>query len=321
MRDEHGAGRTRTATASVLAATLAAGVAAGVLGAETSAAQPVSLTLRYACAFPYIGSQDITASISMDVPQDHTVGEPSHRLAIHAEATVGSGLTRGLAVLGVHSIDGTLRARTRVTAPEGDLGFTVPLTVDRTGIPSSGSLRIPADGVAPAVTFAEDGRAEIVVGDFAAHLVPRDADGDPTLQELDVPCTVRGGQEAVLTSFTIAPAPRPSAPSVPRPSASAGPGTGEEPGPSGSATAGPSSVTMSATTGPSEATSSSNAASAPPGGAPHDDTVTRPSAADSPDGKDGRSPILPVAAVLVIAVAASIAGLRLRKRQGDEGGG
>ncbi|MEV5161111.1 hypothetical protein [Streptomyces sp. NPDC053728] len=60
---------------------------------------------------------------------------------------------------------------------------------------------------------------------------------------------------------------------------------------------------------------------APPGGAPHDDTVTRPSAADSPDGKDGRSPILPVAAVLVIAVAASIAGLRLRRRQGDEGGG
>lgn len=266
MRGDRGAGRKRTATASVLAATVAAGAAAGVLGAETAAAQPVSLTLRYACAFPYIGSQDITASISMDVPQDHTVGEPSHRLAIHAEATVGSGLTFGLAALGVRSVDGTLRAKTRVTAPEGDLGITVPLTVARTSIPSSGSLRIPAGGTAPPVTFTEAGPAEIVVGDFAVHLVPRDADGHPTLQELDVPCTVRGGQDTVLTSFTIAPAPRRSA--------SAGPGTGEGPGPSsGKATAGPSpattsasaSASASATTGPTEAKPSSTWSSVPPG--------------------------------------------------------
>ncbi|MEU1485615.1 DUF6801 domain-containing protein [Streptomyces sp. NPDC005752] len=311
-----------------------AGGIVGILGAGPAAAEPVSLTLAYACTFPVIGDQDITARISMDLPTAHTVGKPSHRFAIHAEATVGSGLTRGLALLGVKSVDGTLDAETRVTAPQGDLGITVPLSIVRTAIPSSGALRIPANGIAPTRTFTEAGRAEIVVGDFVVHLVPRDANGDLTaLGKFNVPCTVRAGQHQVITSFTISPAPKPSASAAPGEGGSPGrtasatatsaPGDTPAPGSSGTVTTKAPTMTPSAvkppTGHPSTAHPSTTRTSVAPGGFPIDDTATGPTA--TADGQVGRGLILAAVGVLVVAAAASVFGLRLRNRRGphDEG--
>ncbi|MBM7439772.1 DUF6801 domain-containing protein [Streptomyces sp. HB132] len=311
-----------------------AGGIVGGLGAGTAAARPVSLTLAYACTFPVIGDQDITARISMDIPMAHTVGKPSHRFAIRAEATVGSGLTRGLALLGVRSVDGTLDAKTRVTAPQGDLGITVPLDIVRTAVPSSGALRIPANGIAPTRTFSEAGRAEIVVGDFVVHLVPRDANGDLTpLGKFDVPCTVRAGQQQVITSFTISPAPKPSASAAPGEGGSPGrtasatttsvPGDTDVPGSSGTATTKPPTTkppttTPSATKSPTAGPSITQASVAP-GGLPVDDTATGPTT--TADGRAGRGLILTAVGVLVVAAAASVFGLRRRNRRGpqDEG--
>jgi hypothetical protein len=318
-------GTERSWAAIALGLTAVLGVASGIvgtLGAGTAVAQPVSLTLKYTCSFPVIGNQSLSARISADIPASHTVGEPSHRFAIHAVATVGTTLTQGLGLLGVKTIEGTLDARTQVAAPQGDLGITVPLTIGKTTMPSSGALSIPANGTAPTRTFTKPGRAKITVGDFVAHLVPRNASGDLTvLGKLDVPCTLDAGQNDVIASFTIGARRTPSASAAPRTSGTTGTrrATGSataESAPPSTTTPGPSGTT---TATPSTAIASATPASDPPGGSTIDDTAAGRTTAG---GQDTRNLILLTMAILVVAAAASsFFGLRLRnRRRADEDG-
>lgn len=287
----------------------------GTLGAGTAAAQPVALTLKYTCSFPLIGNQPLTARISSDIPTSHTVGEPSHQFAIHAVATVGTTLTDGLGLLGAKTVEGTLDAKITVAAPQGDLGVTVPLTIVKTSVPSSGSLSIPANGTAPTRTFSKPGRAKITVGDFVAHLVPRNASGDLTvLGKFDLPCTLDAGQNNVLMSFTIAASRTPSASAAPRTSST--PGTRKATA-SATAKSAPRDTTTPSPSGTTTATPSTTPASDPPGGSAIDDTATGRTTAG---GQDTRSLILLTVGILVVA-AASFFGLRLRnRRRADDDG-
>ncbi|WP_327175372.1 hypothetical protein OG599_08670 [Streptomyces sp. NBC_01335] len=338
MTDRRGAGGPlpTTALGAVVVLVWVSALLAGP-GAGTATAQPFSLTLKYACTFLGIGVEDITAKVSLDLPMSHRVGEPSHRFAIHAQATVGPTLRGGLDLAGAEYVEGTLEASTRVAAPEGNLAIAVPLTIARTAVLSSGSLVIPATGVAPSRTFSEPGPADIVLGDFSVRLKLKNGDGGPALvSSLDVSCTPRAGQNTVIARFGIDAARPPSAPSTsPAPPAGSAGSSGGRGGsapraPSGTASGGTSPGPTTAAPGPSTtgnataapgpsttgtATPSATPATVSPGGAATDDTGAGPAASG---GRKAREVVFPVVGVLVVAAVAALFGLRLRKRRAED---
>lgn len=295
----------------------------GTLGVGTAVAQPVSRTLTYTCSFPLIGDQSVTARISADIPKGHTVGQPTHRFAMHAVATVGTVLTQGLNLVGAETVEGTLDAQTNVAAPQGDMPVTAPLTIVKTHVPGSGSLSIPANGIAPSRTFSKPGRAEITVGDFTAHLIPRDADGDLTiLREFDLPCTLDDGQDNVFMSFDID-----AARASPSPAASTtSPAPAAPPSPSGegtaSATAGaaigrtttpnPSGTTSASASGTATAKPSITTTASIPSGSTIDETRSDSTDGTRPNGRK-KSLLYLTAGTLVVGTTALLFSSRLRK--------
>ncbi|HXA59611.1 MAG TPA: DUF6801 domain-containing protein [Streptosporangiaceae bacterium] len=299
MSARYGAGTPRTRI--VLGVATALGAASGivgVLGAGTAAAQPASSTLRYTCSFPTIGGRPITARISMDIPTSLAVGESSRPFAIKAVATVDATFASGLRnILGVRIIEGTLDAETSVTAPQGEIGVPVHLTITKTSI-ASGSFDIPATGTAPTLTFSKPGSARITAGDFTLHLVPKDANGNITYPgKINVPCTLNTGQDNVVTSFDITGARTTTGPAA---SGTTGPPTSDS---SGTATALPSTT---ATPGPTGSTINASATST-----------------NTTGGKGTGSLILLAAGVLAAAVAAAAfrfgPRLKSRRRPGEDG--
>ncbi|MER7177908.1 DUF6801 domain-containing protein [Streptomyces hyaluromycini] len=175
----------------------------GVLSAGAAAADPVSLTLRYTCSTPLIDDLPVTVRIDADIPESAAVGQPTPEFAVNAAVPVDVGATKMLGKIGVKAIEGTVDAKARVAAPEGDTYVTLPFGV-KADIPVSGSFQIKATGSAPALTFTQPGSAKVTVGDLVAHLSPQDASGDVTFPgKIDARCTMDAGQKNVLASFQI----------------------------------------------------------------------------------------------------------------------
>jgi hypothetical protein len=189
------------------AATAALVVGAGVLGTGVAAARPVSLTLHYTCDFPAIGGQHVTVQVNADVPDSHTVGRPTEPFPITVMATVSDLFTWGLNFLGVHSVEGTADGDVKVAAPQGNFSVSIPFTIPNTTVPASGSFRVPVTGSAPSLRFTRAGNGEITAGNINLHLAARDANGNPTLGKLDLPCTLDSGQNDVIESFDVRPQP------------------------------------------------------------------------------------------------------------------
>lgn len=322
MSARYGARSTRMWTVVAVATVWgAASAIVGVLGTGTAAAQPASPTLRYTCNFPTIGGQPITARISTDIPTSIAVGESSPPFAIKAAATVDASFTFGLRyILGVRIMEGSLDAETTVTAPQGEIGIPVHLTITRTSIPASGSFDIPATGTAPTLTFTKPGSARITAGNFTLHLVPEDANGNITSPgRTNVPCTLNTGQDNVVTTFDIT-APRtttgpaatgtPGTPSAGRPTA---PAAATPTGPTGSP-ASDGSGTATATQSPTS-DGSGTAAAVPASAATPDPTRSTINAAATTTATTGGgqgtgSVILLLAGVLAAATATAAAAFR-----------
>ncbi|MFJ8828114.1 DUF6801 domain-containing protein [Streptomyces sp. NPDC102467] len=188
-------------------ATAALAAVAGALGTGVAAAQPVSLTLNYTCDFPIINGQRVTVRINANVPNSHTVGAPTRPFPITVMATVGGQFTSGLHFLGVRSIEGTAGGNVNVAAPQGNFSVSIPFTIPNTTVPASGSFHVPVTGSAPSLRFTRTGNGRITAGNIKLHLAARDADGNPTLGRLDLPCTLEGGQNDVIESFDVGPKP------------------------------------------------------------------------------------------------------------------
>ncbi|MFF3763472.1 DUF6801 domain-containing protein [Streptomyces sp. NPDC001922] len=185
-----------------LGLTMAAGVAGatvGVFGAGPAVADPVSLTLRYACSVPVIHDRPGTVTIDSDVPKSAAVGKPTPKFVIRAAVPVNAADTRGLRRAGIRTIKGTVEAKVRVTAPEGDTNLRVPFHAARTSVPGSGPFLVRMTGVAPRLTFSQPGRAKITVVDLVMHVT---ASGGMTV-ELDVPCRLDTGQNNVVAWLDI----------------------------------------------------------------------------------------------------------------------
>jgi hypothetical protein len=309
-----GGPRTRIVLGVATALGAASGIM-GILGAGTAAAQPASPTLHYTCSFPTIGGQPITARISTDIPTSLAVGESSPPFAINAVATVNATFAYGLRyILGVRIMEGTLDAETSVTAPQGEIGVPVHLTITRTSIPASGSFDIPATGTAPTLTFSKPGSARITAGNFTLHLVPKDANGNITYPgKINVPCTLNTGQNNVVTSFDII-----GTRTTTGPAASGTDGTPSAGKPTASATAAPAThgtTSPPTSDGPGTATAMPSTTATPN---PTKSTNNAAATGTTKTGSQGTGTLIFLAAGILAAAIAAAAfrfGPRLKNRR------
>jgi hypothetical protein len=91
----------------VIAAAVIAVAPGQVWGAGTAHADSARITLRFACSFPLIGSQAMTAVFDGNAPDSVPIGQPAPRLPIDVAAVVGSAVPAGLGILGATTVDGT----------------------------------------------------------------------------------------------------------------------------------------------------------------------------------------------------------------------
>lgn len=322
-----------------IAATVTAAVGiVGASGSPTASAEPVSLTLHYTCAFPGLGNQPVTMELDSDIPNAIKVGRASPKSALDGVATVGASFTQLAAMAGAKTLEGSLDGNATVTAPQGSIPLTVPMTIPRTTIPASGSFDVTAKGTAPSLTFSRPGNAKVTVGNLTLHLTPKDAHGNTTaVGTINAPCALDPGQNTVLQSLVITEPVKATATTTGEASsgttgktssgatgdgtgsATAGGTTGTRPGAgSGRSTSG-TSPTPSASA--HSWTGSAPRAPTASQGAPTVDTAQddATSAADdnTADDLDPKNPIVLTMGVLVAGGAAAVVsfGSRLRKRR------
>ncbi|MGW2415063.1 DUF6801 domain-containing protein [Streptomyces tubercidicus] len=259
-----------------------AGASVGVFGAGPAAADPLSLELRYTCSVLAVHDRPGTVKIDTDVPKSAAVGKPTPKFDIHAAVPVSAADTRGLRGAGIKTIQGTVEAKVRVTAPEGDTDLRVPFHVARTSVPASGPFLVKATGAAPKRTFSQPGRAKITIGDLVMHVT---ASSVMTVT-LDVPCKLDARQNHVVASFDIA-------------------GTGTTTGPA------PSGTTETATSG---TTGSRNPGEGARAGATTEGSAD-PSGNLATTGSRGITHLIPLAAgAVVLGAMAVAAAFRFRSR-------
>lgn len=195
-----------------LGSIVAAGLGVGLLVSTPSpASAAATLTLDYTCTYPLINQQDLTVSVTVDVPNQVEAGVPTAPWDIDAINTVSATTTSGLALIGAKTIEGSAVAHTAVQAPGVDLpDVQVPVTVPVTAVPASGAFDVTATGQAPSLTFPQAGSGTIDVGNIDLVLTARNAAGDPIALpggnpdgSFNAPCTVDPGQNQRLTTFPI----------------------------------------------------------------------------------------------------------------------
>lgn len=263
-----------------------AGASVGVFGAGPAAADPVSLKLRYICSV--VHDRPGTVQIDSDVPKSAVVGKPTPTFVIRAAVPVNAADTRGLRKARITTIEGTVEAKVRVTAPEGGTNLVVPFRVARTSVPASGPFLVKMTGVAPRHTFSQPGRAKITVGDLTAHVI---ASGVLTVK-LDVPCRLDPGQNNVVAWLDIT-------------------GTRTKTGPAPSRTTGPASSTMS-DTATSGTTGSQNPSDGARAGATTEGSAS-PSGSLATTGSQGTTSLIQlVAGAVVLGTLAVAAAFRFR---------
>ncbi|WP_410640482.1 DUF6801 domain-containing protein [Amycolatopsis sp. lyj-346] len=187
---------------------LAAGLACLALPLAVPAAEastPVVKRLSYTCPFPLIGLQklDVEIKASFDVPSAPGGTFTTADLAV--SVTVPDKSTRGLALVGAASIEGTASAGVMLANGPLTLPLSLPLTVAKTAVPASGAFTTQAAGSVPPVQLPNAGRTTLTIGGFSTRLTPKKADGSYTgLGSFTSDCTLDPGQDPVLLSFDLA---------------------------------------------------------------------------------------------------------------------
>ena len=203
----HPRGKKKTVAAAAAVGAVGLVATALVVGAQASAADPISLTLNYHCTFPLVGSQSLKVVINTDLPTTVNTGQPTGAFDIKAVSTINADTVSGLSLIGATTLEGTATASATVAAPSLNLPVSVPITLDKTNIPASGEMNINAAGKTPSLTFTQAGQAKITVGDLNLKVTPRKADGSVTGitpdGTIDAPCTQDSGQNNTLATITI----------------------------------------------------------------------------------------------------------------------
>ncbi|WP_372664309.1 DUF6801 domain-containing protein [Amycolatopsis kentuckyensis] len=189
---------------------LAACVLALAVATPASASTPIDKKLSFTCPFPLIGLQklDVQVKASFEVPAAPGGTFTTDGLAV--AVTVPDKSTRGLALVGAASIEGTASAGVTLANGPLTLPLALPLTVAKTAVPASGPFTTNASGSVPPVQLPNAGKTTLTIGGFSARLTPKKADGSFTgLGSFTSDCTLDPGQDPVLLSFDLgAPASR-----------------------------------------------------------------------------------------------------------------
>ncbi len=188
---------------SLLAAALAC-LVLPLAAAPAHASTPITKKLSYTCPFPLIGLQklDVEIKASFDVPAAPGGTFTTSDLAV--SVTVPDKSTRGLALVGAASIEGTASAGVTLTNGPLTLPLALPLTVAKTAVPASGPFTTQASGTVPPVQLPNAGKTALTIGGFSTRLTPKKADGSFTgLGSFTSDCTLDAGQDPVLFSFEL----------------------------------------------------------------------------------------------------------------------
>lgn len=188
---------------------LAACVLALAITAPAVASTPIDKKLSFTCPFPLIGLQKLAVEVkaSFDVPSAPGGTFTTADLAV--AVTVPDKSARGLALVGAASIEGTASAGVTLTNGPLTLPLSLPLTVAKTAVPSSGPFTTNASGSVPPVQLPNAGKTTLTIGGFSARLTPKKADGSFTgLGSFTSDCTLDPGQDPVLLSFDLGAASR-----------------------------------------------------------------------------------------------------------------
>jgi hypothetical protein len=187
---------------------LAAGLACLALPlavpATAAASTPIDEKLSFTCPFPLIGKQklDVEVKASFEVPS--APGGTFTTSDLTVSVTVPDQSTRGLALVGAASIEGTASAGVTLANGSLTLPLSLPLTVAKTAVPASGAFTTQATGSVPPVQLPNAGRTTLTIGDFSTRLTPKKADGSFTgLGSFTSDCTLDPGQDPVLLSFDL----------------------------------------------------------------------------------------------------------------------
>ncbi|MGO1166141.1 MAG: DUF6801 domain-containing protein, partial [Janibacter sp.] len=156
-------------------AALVTGLGMVGIAAAAPANAEVTGTLEYTCSVPDQGrtfTDPWTVDLTMDIPDQVEPGAEIPAGAITADVTPDAEATELMQTLGVEYLEGS--ASTSYTFGGGDTR-TVDLEVDRTTVPSKGSVTVTGTGTSTAETAPEEeGTVDIVAGDFTAALANQD---------------------------------------------------------------------------------------------------------------------------------------------------
>ncbi|MGW4063882.1 DUF6801 domain-containing protein [Amycolatopsis sp. NPDC004747] len=183
---------------------LAACVLALAVATPAAASTPIDKDLSFTCPFPLIGLQKLAVEVKAAFEVPAAPGGTFTTTDLAVAVTVPDKSTRGLALVGAASIEGTASAGVTLTNGPLTLPLTLPLTVAKTPVPSSGPLTTNASGSVPPVQLPNAGRTALTIGGFSARLTPKKADGSFTgLGSFTSDCTLDPGQDPVLLSFDL----------------------------------------------------------------------------------------------------------------------
>ncbi len=183
---------------------LAACVLALTVVAPAAASTPIDKKLSFTCPFPLIGRQQLAVEVKAAFEVPAAPGGTFTTADLAVSVTVPDKSTRGLALVGAASIEGTASAGVTLANGPLTLPLSLPLTVAKTPVPPSGAFTTQASGSVPPVQLPNAGKTTLTIGDFSTRLTPKKADGSSTgLGSFTSECTLDPGQDPVLIGFDL----------------------------------------------------------------------------------------------------------------------
>ncbi|GAB3666289.1 hypothetical protein GCM10027589_31330 [Actinocorallia lasiicapitis] len=201
---------------------LGLGIVSIVGATPAAAAGPVEKTVDYSCAYPLIGTRDLTVKLKAYMPTVFEKETAAPDIVVTTENTIGADTTEGLSAIGAASLEGFAIAKVTVNGPGGvaPVNMDVRQILGVTPVPASGAFQLPSYGKAPGIGFDFAGAGNIVLGDLVLTVTPKTAAGQPTgMGTFTVNCTQKAAPTTVLadiqvvdTPVTYDPAPTPYPP-------------------------------------------------------------------------------------------------------------
>ncbi|WP_344827067.1 DUF6801 domain-containing protein, partial [Actinocorallia longicatena] len=206
----------KSKSATGLAAAAVGTLTVGLLSAMGVAgpAHAVSIDVVFTCSFPIVGDQPVASTVSIPLPAEIQKGVATGKLPIAAVSTINEDTVSGMGLVGGKSLEGKGTSKANIKAPTINLNPAIPVTIDPTPVPESGTLQVTANGASPSLTFPQVGDGSVTLtGLTLGPMILRDSAGAPIQlvegsDTFDAPCTLAA--PVVLANFKVIDAPTPT---------------------------------------------------------------------------------------------------------------